>query len=388
MKSTATQVDSAEHHVVYQAKDEFAAWPHNGGMWRTADDGVVVGFLQHTCDYSVPEDLHDADVVRYGSVVSPVENKQNQLSHARVETYGNVASMRTRDGGESWSDAGIISDNVATSETVLYDETPEPGPWNFSAPDVLLACWSAPNSAANDAIPWFKVSEDAGETWSPPVRLPTFDFRRIQGRPSSLVREDGTLLLFLTGKRESDVHDVPIVYASYDGGVNWSYLSQISGSDSYRMLCPSPVLLDDGTIVAAVRCKISVNCEWTEIHKSDDGGRSWSHVTRLNDLGAPTQLLRHDDALVSIYGYRHPPYGIRARVSTDDGVSWSDEWILRGDGANYDLGYPRAVCLDDGTILTSYYFNKSDDSVAVDGGPRYIASTRFDPEELLDDYER
>jgi photosystem II stability/assembly factor-like uncharacterized protein len=344
---------------------------------------VVVAFINHTCDYSIPEDLHDAQVVRYGSVVSPTENKQNQLSHARVESYGSVRAMRTRDGGETWEDAGVVADNVRTSEKVLYDETPTVEPRDFSDSSTLLACWSSPNSAAADAVPWIKISDDAGKSWTEPIRLPTFDYRRIQGRPSYLVRSDGTLLLMLTGKTESDPHDVPIVYASFDGGQNWTFLSRITGNDQYRTLCPSPVLLDDGTILATVRCKKSVDCEWTELYRSADGGRNWSFVSRVNDLGAPTKLLRYDDALVSVYGYRHPPYGIRARVSHDDGENWSQEWILRDDGANYDLGYPRAVVLDDGSILASYYYNRADESVTVDGGPRYIAATRFDPTELL-----
>jgi hypothetical protein len=382
MSRRPQRLKSANHTVVYDADDEFSAWPFNGGMWRS-DDGVLVAFLNHSCDYSVPENLHDAQIVRYGSVVSPIENQQNQLSHARIETYGSLISMRTHDCGETWESAGVISNNVETSESVLYDQIPTIESHDFRKQNVLMACWSAPNSAASSAVPWIKISDDGGERWSDPIRLPTFNFQRIQGRPSYLVRSDGTILLMMTGKRDSDPHDVPIVYASFDGGKNWTFLSQLGGSDEYRMLCPSPVSIDDGTIVAAVRCKISVDCEWTEIYESSDEGRSWTFVSRVNDLGAPSQLLNLDDALVCIYGYRHPPYGIRARVSRDDGKSWGREWIIRDDGANYDLGYPRATVLDDGTILTTYYFNREDKEVAVDGGPRYIASTRFDAGELL-----
>lgn len=384
MKANPQRVESADHTVVYRAEDEFSAWPHNGGMWQT-DDGIVVGFMNHTCDYGVPEDLHDAQVVRYGSVVSPTENKQNQLSHARIETYGRIVAKRTRDGGETWEDAGVISDNVATSEQVLYDETPTMEPRNFTDSETLLACWSAPNSAAADAVPWIKVSDDSGDSWSDAVRLPTFDYQRIQGRPSYLVRPDGTLLLMLTGKSEADPHDVPIVFASFDGGRNWTFLSQIGGSEKYRMLSPEAVVLDDGNIVAAVRCKISVHCEWTELYKSTDGGLNWSFVSRVNELGAPSCLLSIDGSLLAVYGYRHPSYGIRARVSHDDGISWSDEWIIRDDGGNYDLGYPRAVQRDDGSVLTTYYFNEENGDIDVDGGPRYIAATQFDPKELLEE---
>lgn len=377
------RIESADHSVVYHSNDEFSAWPFNGGMWNT-NEGVVVAFITHSCDYSVPEQLHDAQIVRYGSVVSPTENKQNQLSHARIETYGSIQSMRSTDGGDTWVDAGVIADNIETSEQVLYNRIPATEPANYQDNNVLLSCWSAPNSASANAVPWVKTSTDNGKTWGEAVRLPTFDYQRIQGRPSYIVRPDGTLLLMLTGKTGTDPHDTPIVYASFNGGQDWSFLSKIDSSERYRMLCPSPVLLDDGTLLTAIRCKISVDCEWTELYRSEDGGREWSFVSRVNDLGAPTKLLHRDGVLIAVYGYRHPPYGIRARCSTDEGKTWSREWILRDDGGNYDIGYPRATILDSGEVLASYYFNKADEDIAVEGGPRHIAATRFDLEEILE----
>ena len=43
-----------------------------------------------------------------------------------------------------------------------------------------------------------------------------------------------------------------------------------------------------------------------------------------------------------------------------------NEIVIRADGANRDLGYPSSIQLDDGRILTSYYFPDTD-------GIRYIA---------------
>lgn len=80
-----------------------------------------------------------------------------------------------------------------------------------------------------------------------------------------------------------------------------------------------------------------------------------------------------DGRLVLTYGYRRPPYGIRAVVSSDEGQTWGDEIVLRDDGGNWDLGYPRTVQRADGRLVTVYYFNDHKDS------ERYIGVTIWKP---------
>jgi hypothetical protein len=72
------------------------------------------------------------------------------------------------------------------------------------------------------------------------------------------------------------------------------------------------------------------------------------------------------------HGYRSKPFGIRARLSGDDGQTWSDEIMLRADGGGGDLGYPRTVERPDGKLVTVYYFN--DDAQRE----RYIGGTIWD----------
>ena len=55
------------------------------------------------------------------------------------------------------------------------------------------------------------------------------------------------------------------------------------------------------------------------------------------------------------YGYRRPPYGNQARISSDHGETWSEPMILSGDGAGFDLGYPSTIELEDATLLTIWY---------------------------------
>lgn len=66
-----------DHSVVYRDESEFCSWPFNVGTWRLAEDDILVAFIKHDCDYSVP----------------------GTLTHRRIETYGEIYSMRTRDGG-------------------------------------------------------------------------------------------------------------------------------------------------------------------------------------------------------------------------------------------------------------------------------------------------
>ena len=46
---------------------------------------------------------------------------------------------------------------------------------------------------------------------------------------------------------------------------------------------------------------------------------------------------------------------------------------LREGAGNHDIGYPRSLQLDDGSIMTVYYFNDAED------GERYIAATLWKP---------
>jgi hypothetical protein len=72
--------------------------------------------------------------------------------------------------------------------------------------------------------------------------------------------------------------------------------------------------------------------------------------------GLPSQLLKlNDGRLVMTYGYRRKPFGNQARISADQGRTWSEPLTVSADGEGYDLGYPSTVELADGTLLTVWY---------------------------------
>ena len=71
-----------------------------------------------------------------------------------------------------------------------------------------------------------------------------------------------------------------------------------------------------------------------------------------------------------VYGYRHKPYGIRARILNAECTDYStaEEIIIRADGGSTDIGYPWTVMLDDNRVLVIYYYN-------IENGTRHIAGS-------------
>lgn len=98
------------------------------------------------------------------------------------------------------------------------------------------------------------------------------------------------------------------------------------------------------------------------LFRSDDDGATWQgprQVTEPNELNA--HLLRlADGRLLLSYGNRiKEQYGVMAKLSSDEGETWSEPLRLAHalpGGASYgDCGYPSSVQRADGRIVTAYY---------------------------------
>ena len=205
---------------------------------------------------------------------------------------------------------------------------------------------------------WMKITEDGGKSWTRPIRVP------VSAPHGFSVMKDGTLGYLGKGYREDLRLPIgPVQYAvSADGGYSWQIRGEVpipAGDDVDQYHEPHVIELDDGTLLGVIRFHIPEkdggNLD-TCLTFSRDGGRTWTEPKRMNVAGSPPHLLKHSSgAIVMVYGYRHPGYGQRAVVSRDNGLTWSEEIILRQDGPSSDLGYPCSIELDDGSIYTVYY---------------------------------
>jgi len=222
-------------------------------------------------------------------------------------------------------------------------------------------------------------SFDGGKSWTRPVKVnsPCGDFTATSEPVLEL--PDGVLLLPIYGQLPGDETPRSMIVRSYDKGRTWKDPSTIAYDPLGNIGFYEPALLyipGSEKILCLMRVHRRPRVEYGYYlyqSESKDLGETWTTPKRTLMWGHPPNLtLLRDGSIICSYGYRRPPYGVRACISTNEGESWDikDEIILRSDGLDGDLGYPSTIQLEDGTILTAYYFREKD-------GITHIALARY-----------
>ncbi len=352
----AVSSDPVRHVIVYRESGSFGGWPANHGIWSWGDEIVVgfeVGYLKtaergHAIDYSRPAE------------------------HVLA---------RSKDGGETWSierPTGLRPpEGIKIAGVPSGKGGAEPidctGGIDFTHPGFALTARMADIHVGPSR---FYYSMDRGVSWTGPFKIPNFGQKGIAARTDYLVEGPGTLTMFLTAAKSNGIQGRAICVRTTDGGKTWNFISFVGPEpgEGDKAIMPSSVRLSKSEILTARRQK-----QFIDTYRSLDNGATWKEAgiavpdTGLNNGNPPHMVRLKDGRLVLTYGFRSEPYGIRARLSRDQGRSWGSEIILRKDGGTWDLGYTRTVQRSDGKLVTVYYFNDSKD------GERYIAATIWDP---------
>jgi len=350
------------HVKVYAERGRFAGWPANHGIWSWGDE-ILVGF---SAGY-----FKDNGPARHA------------IDHDRPEEH---LLARSRNGGETWAIENPAERGALIPVgKALHGITP-PGlsekPWqdcpggiDFTHPDFALTVRMTDVHAGPSR---FYYSTDRGKNWQGPFRLPLFGATGIAARTDYVIEGKHECLLFLTAAKLTGREGRPLCVRTSDGGRNWDFVSWIGGEPSGYAIMPATVRLGPSELLTAIRRRDGPR-SWIETYRSRDAAQSWRiEGVPAPDLGEgnPASLIRLSDGRLCLtYGYRAPPFGIRARLSGDGGRTWGEEITLRADGGGRDLGYPRSVQRPDGRVVTVYYFHDEPTS------DRYIAATIWDPRE-------
>ncbi len=335
------------HVIVSKEPGRFGGWPANNGIWSWGNE-IVVGFVWGY--FKNTERGHAID----GEKPSPLR------------------FARSLDGGETWrvEVPSFLDDQGGERDPLDY-----PGGIDFSNPDFAMRVRMNANGSAPSRIYY---STDRCKTWQGPYKLPMFGQKRIMARTDYLVNGPGDLMAFVTASKQDGREGRVFCTRTTDGGKTWEFVSWIGPEPKGFSIMSASVRLSPSRILSTIRCKEGPS-HWIEGWLSEDNGKSWNFLNRPAEStggsqGNPSSLTRLKDGRLAItYGYRSEPFGMRARLSSDEGRTWGTERILRDDGGCWDLGYPRSVQRPDGKIVTVYYFNDRKDS------ERYIAATIWDP---------
>ena len=288
-----------------------------------------------------------------------------------AEKIGKVSLSRSTDGGRTWLPRVTALDRPNRDDRDLTI-------FQMSDGTVLLLSSSC-----------MCTSTDFGMTWSDPMPTPVFgpkgaveneDGHIVYGGQERLMRQPITYFAGRPSWLNADS-----VYRTKDKGKTWrrvgiaTHTLYIKGQTDYIWYDePYMCVVPNRFWIFALRVDLD---GFARIVRSSDRGKTWGPIARTRVWGYPQHLLPlRDGRLLMTYGYRRPPWGVRACLSRDDGRTWDidNEIIIRMDGGtpegrarkvwNSDLGYPVSVQLRDGSIFTVYYLNK-------DGSNCFIAGT-------------
>ena len=238
-------------------------------------------------------------------------------------------------------------------------------------------------------------SADNGYTWSKPGKfgVPTMDYWTHTGQTGIVELPDGTWLLPFHGHGPNDssltesyngdespetAKDRIYIARSTDQGKTWGQPSVVMQDPDGVVAFHEPpmIRLSSGRLLIVTRTSGADN-HFYQAH-SDDDGWTWQGIHRTSIVGVPSHLLELENGhILCTYGYRNAPFGIKACFSYDSGMTWdtNNEIVIRDDGMHLDLGYPASIQLDDGKILSVYYFHGND-------GVRYIGGSIWSEDDV------
>ena len=344
-----------------------------------SDDGTTVG--------EIPAERH---YIPYDALRGDARMGVTSAGHVFVvlfpiESSASAKLCSSKDGGRNWQSNDLVG----------------MGGFGVIADDVLVAFTGTP-------VPSTLYSSDLGKTWSKPTPVDISPYDEGGGGWTQITQlPDGPALMTLqcymvegamdpnTGKprEKKQLGIFDHVYRSTDGGKTWGDRSLICRDSAES----SVILLQSGKMLAGIRRqrypqqllpgddieqlkamdgwrKGNVYIKHGFLADSDDRGYTWNNVRLAPNTPdmkhglCPSDLVQLPDGrVVWIYAHRYGPYsGIMARVSADDGVTWSAErYYVRDLVQKGHVTYATNAVLEDGTILTVCGKNHNNRAIAI-----------------------
>ena len=203
-----------------------------------------------------------------------------------------------------------------------------------------------------------RTSTDGGRTWSEPRRLPDGILGPIKNKPVQLA--DGTIVSPTSTETEEEPSRWRVHFErSRDGGRTWTATPPLNDGLTMAAIQPSILFRDK---IGGDRLQALGRSRQGKVFttSSDDGGRTWSALSLVDDLPNPSA---GTDALTLADGrqlivYNPVPRGRTPLVvaTSRDGKSWTRVLTLEDQPGEYS--YPAVIQTADGRVHITYTWKR------------------------------
>jgi hypothetical protein len=351
------ELPGAEHVIVYRKPGVYACFP---SVARTPEGWIVA---------------------RFGT----------RALRSHIDPTGGRAARISKDGGRMWADAPEMEGlhaadtlradgNHALAGAVAWRHVPESRRAELEARGLEVRAGMT-GKVAYAAGARFCVRKPDGATFVKPwteIATPPHRLMMAYNQAATLNLGDGTRLVAVYSETPERCRDAQVL-RTLDDGATWSCLPLARGAPDLGFNEPALGTNAAGHVIALLRtAETTRDRGFLYQSVSADRGATWSAPRNTGMWGFPAHILTLPDGrLLATYGHRRAPKGIRATFSNDGGRTWATNAtvVLRADGHGNgsDLGYPLTVPVEDGVLLTVYYFNDAENVT-------HIAATRWRPE--------
>jgi predicted neuraminidase len=265
-------------------------------------------------------------------------------THEKHPDVGIWFARRTDDG---WSPPVEVVDGVQNNE-LRY---PCWNPVLFNSPSGKLLLFYKVGPSPDTWWGMLVTSEDGGDSWSKPARLPDGILGPVKNRAELL--SDGRLLC-----GSSTEHDGWRVHMEWtaDDGQTWEKTGPLNDGQDFGAIQPAILRHPEGKLQILCRARGvgQVLSAWSE-----DGGRTWSELSPISlpnpNSGIDAVTLEDGRHLIV---YNHTPRG-RSPLNvalSPDGRKWHASVVLESEPGEFS--YPAVIQGSDGRIHITYTWKR------------------------------
>ncbi len=357
------------------------------GLNKIKDIIIYQDKMYYSCFPSIVQSANGELICAFRRAPDRRELWSGGLSHTDANSY--LVLVRSKDGGQSWTKDPelifahplggsqdpcmvLLKDGTIICTSYGWAMLPKEGEDNLAK--------TLRHSPFNFLGGYVLRSKDGAKTWEGPfvpIPVPGDTSKDALGNPTPAFNrgamyegKDGKLY-WAVASRNVDTHKRTSVHlmTSTDKAETWTYACPIAIDDKVTFNETSLIQTKKGDWVAFMRTDAFEGK--LAYARSTDGGKSFEPWQDGGFFGHPFHAIHlKDGRVLLVYGYRQQPFGIRVKILNAEctDIATAQEYVLREDGGNTDIGYPWAVQLSDGRILVSYYYNIND-------GTRHIAAS-------------